>query len=380
MRLIINTSVLRFGGAVQVATSLINECRKFPLNEYHVILGEGVRSAIDITAFPSNFFFYKVRFGVLGLRNIGKIQKELEKLEEQIKPDIVITTSGPAYWKTRAFHIVGFNLGQYIYTESPYFKMISLKRKLRWRIRRKTHFYFFKRDADAFIVQTDDVKERLGKAITGIPIYTIPNTYSHFYREQKNFPHKLPEREPGEVRFLAISHYYITKNFEILPSVIDSLRAQGFSKAKFVLTIDQANYERIIPVQYRRQIITIGAVKPAECPSLYNECDFLFLPTLMECFSASYPEAMVMGKPIVTSDLSFARSICGSAAIYFEPTNADDAASKLIYLINNPQEQAKLRSAGLERLKTYISAEERMEMIINLCEQLSATNTKKNHA
>ena len=56
------------------------------------------------------------------------------------------------------------------------------------------------------------------------------------------------------------------------------------------------------------RIINVGPIKSAECPSLYSECDIMFFSTLLECFSASYAEAMIMKKPIITTDMGFAHT------------------------------------------------------------------------
>ena len=56
MKLIINTSQLRFGGATQVAYSLITEFKRFPHISFHVFLGTGV-ALIDKSTFPDNFVF-----------------------------------------------------------------------------------------------------------------------------------------------------------------------------------------------------------------------------------------------------------------------------------------------------------------------------------
>ena len=63
-----------------------------------------------------------------------------------------------------------------------------------------------------------------------------------------------------------------------------------------------------------------------ECPSLYEQADVMFQPTLLECFSATYPEAMKMQRPIVTTDIEFAHGLCGPAAHYYSPLSAEDAA------------------------------------------------------
>jgi glycosyltransferase involved in cell wall biosynthesis len=85
----------------------------------------------------------------------------------------------------------------------------------------------------------------------------------------------------------------------------------------------------------------------------------MFLPTLLECFSASYAEAMKMGLPILTSDLKFAREVCGDAAVYFDPVNAGDIAEKILELYDNPENQARMRARGFRRLKDFGTSQER---------------------
>ena len=82
-------------------------------------------------------------------------------------------------------------------------------------------------------------------------------------------------------------------------------------------------------------IINVGPIRIEEAPSLYKECDAMFLPTLLECFSASYVESMKMEKPILTSDMGFAWTVCNNAAIYFDPMDANDIAAKIIELFNS---------------------------------------------
>ena len=122
---------------------------------------------------------------------------------------------------------------------------------------------------------------------------------------------------------------------------------------------------RRIPPEVR----VVGPVPPPDCPSLYAECDAMFLPTLAECFSASYPEAMKMRKPIVTTDLGFARSICAEAALYFEPRSAGSAAKQVIRLIDDTDLQATLRQLGEGRLAAFDSPAQRAEKILTICER-----------
>lgn len=96
----------------------------------------------------------------------------------------------------------------------------------------------------------------------------------------------------------------------------------------------------------------------------------MFLPTLLECFSASYAEAMIMRKPILTSDMGFAHCVCKDAAVYFNPMNANDIANKLLTLFSKPSLQRKLVNCGGKLLGQFGSSEERVRRILELCQRL----------
>ncbi len=370
MRILVNTSKLRFGGAIQVALSFIYECRNYSEHEYHVLVGQGVAKSLQKDEFPSNFHFYDFNFGIVKLFKIPRIASELSHYERIIQPDCVVTTSGPSYWHAKAPHLLGYNLGMYIYYDSPFFKTISLYRKLRYDIKRKLHFWFFKRDATAYMVQTDDVNKRVRKALKTENVFTISNTYNNFFTDPVKYDINLPAKMSDEIWFLTLTSYYPHKNLDIIPSVIEELNKRGFPDVRFLLTLPETVFARLFKNMDTSNIINVGTVRPEECPTLYNKCDYMFMPSLAECFSASYPEAMVMKKPIITTDLSFARSICDNAAVYYKPMDGKSAAEKIEELINDKNLQKELISNGLERLKKFNTAEERAGKILEICEKL----------
>lgn len=370
MKIIINTAHQRFGGAIQVALSFINECRKFKEHEYHVFVGHGVGKFLDKTLFPDNFHFYDFDFGEIGFKTISLIQRTLRPLEEKIKPDVMISSSGPTYYHSISPQIIGFNLPLYIYPESPFIKEMSLKQKVKLWLKKQMHFYYFKRDASGFVVQTDDVNQRVRKALKTDKVYTVTNNHSSFYKDDSLiFPNKLPDKSVGEYRFLTLTSYYGHKNLEIIPEILDLLVQRGIKNVRFVLTLKQEDLKTYgLDHEY---VLNVGPLKPQECPSLYKECDAMFLPTLAECFSASYPEAMIMRKPIITTDLGFAKSICGEAALYFRPKNAQSAINKIEDLITNDDVAIKLIDRGIKRLENFDSAETRALKYIELCSKFS---------
>jgi glycosyltransferase involved in cell wall biosynthesis len=365
MKIVINTAHQRFGGAVQVALSFIIECKAYPEHEYHVWLGAGVGKLISKNNFPSNFYFYEFNFGVIDFNAIRNIQKTLAKFESKIRPQIIISTSGPSYFKSEVPQVIGYNLPLYIYPESPYVKNMPLLKKLKLTLKKQAHIFFFKRDAVAYVTQTDDVNKRVKKLLNTRHVYTVSNTANSFFDNWEKYKNKLPAGRNNTFRFICISSYYNHKNLDLIPLVLKKLSDCGVKNVEFVTTLKDKDFKQ--KIGSHKNIINVGPVKPKECPSLYKECDALFLPTLAECFSASYPEAMIMEKPIITTDLPFAKSICGPAALYFKPQNAKDATSKIKKLINDKELQNQLVFEGKERLKNFDSPEKRAEKYLYIC-------------
>ncbi|HKK10200.1 MAG TPA: glycosyltransferase family 4 protein, partial [Bacteroidales bacterium] len=263
---------------------------------------------------------------------------------------------------------IGYNIPLYIYTDSPFLREQSLYRKLKRKLKKYLHFYYFKRDADYYVVQTDDVNQRVRQALDTDQVLTVTNTASSYYTDWTAYPPKLSPKAKGTFRFITISSYYAHKNLELIPEVLRELQSRGITQLEFVLTLKEQDFQTHIGAQ--PGIINVGPIPPEACPSLYQECDAPFLPTLAECFSASYPEAMAMEKPIVTTDLGFARSICREAALFFDPMNAKSAADQIIQLIRDVELQKDLISKGKRQLKTFDSPRDRAEKYIALCEKL----------
>ena len=365
MKILINTVHQRFGGAVQVALSFIDECRAFSEHEYFVMLGPGLKELINTEEFPDNFHFEKFDFGPINLRKSFVINRALKWIETKYEPDVVISTTGPSYFHSKAPQIIGFNLPLYIYPESPYLQTFTGINKMKFALKKKLHYYFFKRDASAFVTQTDDVNQRVRRELGFDKVYTVTNTASNYYNQPEIYPDKLKPKPDSLYRFVTISAFYQHKNLELIGDIVEVLEQRGRKNFEFVLTIKPEELERAFKRQ--EHITNVGPVPPKECPSLYRECDAMFLPTLAECFSASYPEAMIMDKPIITSDLGFARSICGEAALYFKAKDAEAAADQIERLLDEKELESTLIAQGHEELKKFDSPQERAKKYIELC-------------
>ncbi|KMQ67901.1 hypothetical protein ACM39_11215 [Chryseobacterium sp. FH2] len=361
MKLIINTTTLSGTGVTQVAVSFIYECIAFPENTYHVFLSKTVSKEIKILDFPDNFHFYQFENHPLyGLKGFFT-RKQLRNLESTINPDIVFSVFGPSCWTPKSKHITGFANSYYVYPESPFFKRISSKDFLRINLMKIAHRFFLKRNGKYFICETDDMSKRLAVFLHIDPshIFTVSNTYNRYFEINSTSAKErlLPEPDKNEYRLLSLASFDIHKNLTIINEIIPIWDKKNIGKdIKFILTIDPVKYEQYFTDEAKSRIINLGRVDVKDCPQLYSESDALFLPTLIESFSANYPEAMKMEIPILTSHYSFAKSICENAALYFDPLDPEDIVSKIIQIITDKKLSEQLVYNGKERIKAFGNA------------------------
>ena len=375
MIIIVNTTTAFKGGSVQVALSFLIEFRKFNNFEFHIFVGPGLRDLIEAQDFPGNFKFYFFEHRPSQRFFTTKpLSVEFEKIEKKIKADFVITTSGPSYWRPSCPHIIGYNLPHYVYSDSPFWSIAKISTKLRFYFLKFIIRYFYKKDADYYFVQTDDVRDRLINFINSKNVFTVPNTCGFSKGIGDNDLKFLPRRNKETFRFLTLSAYYEHKNLEILSLVSKKLESLGIFNVEFILTLSNEAFLKCFNRDKPSGVINVGPVKPKDCPNLYDECDAIILPTLLECFSANYVEAMFMKKPIITTDLSFARTVCKDAALYFQPLSADDATEKIVTFIGNQDLRSRLVEKGTARLQDFPNAAERASMIIDIINALLLKN------
>lgn len=374
MKLIINTSTLSGTGVTQVAVSFIYECIKYTDNQYYVILSKSVESSINKEEFPSNFKFYSIHnHPIYGYKGF-KAKQQLKCIERNIKPDCVFSVFGPSCWRPKVPHLMGYAYPHYVYPESPIFKIMSFREKVIRCILRFFHKYYLLRDGKFYVCETDDVSNRLIDflSVNSRQVFTVANTYNHYFdawdTNDISVKRFLPIKK-DEFRFLSLCSPYLHKNLQILNKVVPLIKNLKIN-VKFVVTISSDSYNKLFLDEVKPFIYNIGQIQPSQCPQIYSECDAVFSPTLLECFSATYPEAMKMKKPIITSNLPFARCICEDAALYFDPLDANSIYKCICDLVNNPSKYWELVRASSIRLRSFTTATQRAEMYLNICKKI----------
>ena len=375
MKLLINTSNLYVGGGLQVALSFINELKNFESNnQYYIFLSSSVNDQLIQDDFPENFKFYLIKRSPSSIRYRKKVVEFLDALEKDINPDIVFSIFGPSYWRPKTRHIMGFALPWLINEKSDVFSELSFFKRLIKKLEIKYKGYHVKNNADYYVTETEEVRQSFSRIynVSLENIFVVGNTCSSIFDQKEFEPFYIPSREIREFRLITISHNYPHKNLRVIRNVLPYLKNNNV-KFKFILTIDEESYDDLFS-GYENYVMNIGPIKSEFCPSAYAQSDALFLPTLLECFTASYPEAMKMNKPILTSSLPFAVDICKDAALFFDPLDPKDIADKILMLSAADDLRKSLAEKGEARLKEFESAESRSRKYIGICNELTYRN------
>ena len=288
------------------------------------------------------------------------LRNALRKIESAFLPDVVFTVFGPAYFRARPPHVVGFALPHLIY--KPIGKPTLRQTLVNWL--QVTSL----RAADLLVVETETVRKRLAARLAIDPsrIAVIGNSVNPLLLIQN----VAAEPSSGRFRILIPSSYYTHKNLEVTPTVAAAMRCikpELDFEFQFTLDTSSKHWQKIMRSAARlgveKHLTTLGILSLPRLAGAYRDASAVFLPTLLEASTAVYPESFYMKRPFVTSNLDFAIELCGDAALFAPPHDALALATGLVDLAQNRELREQLISAGERRLKeNYPGPEEKFAM------------------
>lgn len=361
-KVLIDTTILNAGGGIQVAQSFINDLRELESTyEFYILSVSRVLEGIRYQEFPENFHFEQIP-KLLERKIFLKAHFTL-RFEAKIKPDVIFTIFGPSYHRSRCPKIVGFALPYMVYPQSPYFDKISRHEKLKLKLMGTAKIWFFKKFSDQIITETASAAEVLRKLVPGKPVDVVPNTLNTIFLNPDNW-REISVRKSG-FNIMCLSANYPHKNLGIIPSTVKYLK-KHLGHDDFCIHISAGRKEFQYDADTLKNVEFLGRV-PLEClPSLFRQMDVLLHPTLLEVFSTTYLEAMFMGVPIVTSDLPFAKDVCGKAALYADPAIDTDFAKNIVALYNDSALKSRIVSLGLEQVTGFGTSMGRTRSYLNI--------------
>lgn len=102
-----------------------------------------------------------------------------------------------------------------------------------------------------------------------------------------------------------------------------------------------------------RQIQFINDASDGELKALYQGATALLMPSLSEGFGLPALEAMMCGCPVVATTAGAVREVCGDAALYADPHQANKWAQAMLSLSDNPDRRTQLAHKGQEHARHF---------------------------
>jgi len=357
MRIIIAAHGLRRGGGISVGQNVIAALgRLAPHHKYYVTAPSGLGYEKICKALPMHELSL-FKHGGDQVRRYFYETHELPTLIRQFGADAALCLGNVA--------LKGINIPQTLLLHNPYYVYPTshygraATRRLRLKVAaQRLQFARDLRRIRLLLCQTDVMASRVRETYgyQG-PIKICPNAVSRYtLAGAENDLQVLPkplERFASKRRLFCLTAYYSHKNLE---AVVDLFHNNRDALRDFVavLTIDKSQgagakrlLDTIIRLDLEDSIVNIGPLPQQALSAYFNNCHALLMPSLLESFSGTYLEAMHYGLPIITSDMSFAKEICGDAAKYFNPWDLDAMLEAVLTVDKYSDELVAL---GKERL------------------------------
>ncbi len=101
------------------------------------------------------------------------------------------------------------------------------------------------------------------------------------------------------------------------------------------------------------RIVFTGYVSEQELDSLFRMAGLLIYPSLYEGFGIPILEAMKMGLPVITSNISAMPEVAGGAAYLVDPNSIEDMTSAMSEVLQNRILREEMIEKGLELVHPY---------------------------
>jgi glycosyltransferase involved in cell wall biosynthesis len=356
MRVFINAATLKVGGGKSVAINF--------LKELSLILAE-TKTDSAVAVVPDHIDYLSLKTPFLHLVPVPKwFQNPFMRLLimdlwimqqfKASKANIIYSMGNIAIPEKHIPQVLLFHNPHMIYPESPIWKLMNWKDAFY----NKVSIHLFKsrlKYADLVLVQTETAGKRLQKHF-GIKKFIItPNAISLQPKAENLIPHNFSPN-PNLIYLLCLSHYYPHKNLESFIELGKKIKEQKLP-FRIIITLDVKQHpaakkllKKIENEGLYKVILNAGAIKMNEVPQWYNASQALILPTLLESFSGTYVEAMYYERPVFTSNLDFATEVCGEAAYYFNPMDANNMLEVIKNAFENPQKMAEKVAIGKNKV------------------------------
>ena len=359
MKILINTISTKkhSGGAFQISQNFMLKSLEHSDVEWFHITSQDVDDAIGekfAHLKGTHYFVFPTQPDFRG--SYKQVKKQVAELEAKILPDVIYSITAPSYFSFKTREVMRFTNPWVTHPNKYAWSTMSFLSKLKQWLYCLNQRLLMKA-AYAFVTQTETTKRGIMR-ITGKSsdlVCVVNNVLPGVFKTMDT----TPVVEDEWINVACVGNPVPHKNFDIIPLLIDELAKLNIKNVRFHTTIpfESPMYEHVVKktedMGYHNRVINHGRVTQKELGEMYRRCQFCFLPTLLEVFSASTVEAMYYNLPIVATDFPFNTDVLADSCLYYEPKNAKDAAEKFAKLFSDKDLQANMHERMKRQLAKY---------------------------
>lgn len=359
MKILINTISTKkhAGGAFQISQNFLLKSLDHADVEWYYVTSKDVDEAIGDKfgiIRDKRYFVFPTQPDFRGSYKL--VRKQVAELEAKIQPDVVYSITAPSYFTFKAPEVMRFTNPWVTHPNKYSWSVLSLKERIFYYLYGLNQKRMMKA-ARYFITQTETCAEGI-RRITGEPekhVKVVHNVLPAIFMQVEN----TPIIKDDFINIACVGAATTHKNFDIIPDVIKELDDLGLHNVRIHVTLpsDEPTLGKVTSklehLGLSERLVNHGRLAQKDLAEMYRRCQFCFLPTLLEVFSASTVEAMYFNLPIVATNFPFNTEVLADACLYYEPKNAKDAAKQFAKLIADKELQATMRERMARQLAIY---------------------------
>jgi len=358
-KIILNLIPIKKGGGQQVATNFINVLQEQKCFGYSFVFLVTKNTHIEGVLRGHNFEnVISVESSLL--KRLKFEYFELNRIVKMHNANIVFTMFGPGLPGLNIPAVVGSAYSNIFFPEINFWREYSLAKRIKLKI---IDYFRLKRTlaADGIIFENISMLNR------AVSLFNYPANRTIFIPPSISLQAKDPgalkpanvdEKLMSGFNILILSGWHKNKNIEKIPYILHELKQHNV-KVNFILTVDSALPQSQAFLQEAKKlgvadnIMFYGQVKPQNVKDLFGKVDALMLLSLLESFSNNIIECWTYKKPLIISDLEWARDICKDAAIYVPRDEPKAIAAKIVELSQNKKLYDEVIEKGQNELVNY---------------------------
>jgi glycosyltransferase involved in cell wall biosynthesis len=359
MRIAVLAYNLRAAGGLSVGKNIILQLPNIgPEHTYLIFVPKGAgysshegKQNVEVKEVPQAGFVRRVLFDLF----------YLPKMIKKFHPDVIWALGNMGLSRPPCRQVILVHQPHIIYESKHYGKITFLERikiavLIKWWLGENL------KHTDLVLCQTPVARDRFARSFnySADKIKIMPNAVSRFAMVDKlvaGIPSVFENSRYFNLFFL--TKFYSHKNLEVLIDIFRKYPAR-LKDVRCIVTVTPQQHPNaqkflsdISRYNLQEHILNVGPLEQKDLAGYYYNSNALLFPTLLESFSVTYLEAMHFGLPILTSDLDFARYVCGDAALYFNPWDSLDIVNKINDIKNDASLRERLVKNGSRRISSF---------------------------